>query len=251
MMNRRFSVQALALLSILRGCGLYTGNTGNPLSANQPKIAQGPPSSVVFYSARDGNSKSQIYTMDSDGSSEARITFDVDAAADVDPDISPDGKQFVFTSNQTGNNDIFLLDRSNAILNLTNNTANDEWARWSPDGKQIVFDSNRNGGTYEVFLMNAEMKCSARTRAEIHQAAWQPSPAHFHNQDPLTVWRGIGTMCHTDAMRGDVHITFGRLIDIARDQSHMRASPDLREHYFFFVNPNQTRCAPKTGDRTY
>lgn len=118
--------------------------------------AGGSPGSVVFYSARDGHSNNQIYVMDPDGSGPARITYDV--ASDMDPDISPNGQQIVFTSNQTetGNNDIFVRDRSGVVRNLTNDRATDEWARWSPDGKQIVFDSNRDGGVFEIYVMNAD-----------------------------------------------------------------------------------------------
>lgn len=145
------SMPTMALLATLCGCGQYAGN---PLSAADTKQAGGPPGSVVFFSARDGDPKNQIYTMDPEGSTQVRVTSD--AASDVDPDISPDGKYIVFTSNQTGNNDIFVQDRSGAVTNLTNNPANDEWARWSPDGKQIVFDSNRDGGIYEIYLMNAD-----------------------------------------------------------------------------------------------
>jgi len=147
-----FSVQALVVLAALCGCGQYAGS---PLtSTTDAKHAVGPPSSVIFYSARDGDPKNQIYTMDPDGSNQVRVTSD--AASEVDPDISTDGKQIIFTSNQTGNNDIYLRDSSGSVVNLTNNPANDEWARWSPDGKQIVFDSNRDGGTYEIYLMNAD-----------------------------------------------------------------------------------------------
>jgi Tol biopolymer transport system component len=113
--------------------------------------------SVVFYSARDGDTKPQIYVMNLDGSDQSRVTFDT--ASEVDPDISPNGKEIVFTSNdtETGNNNIFLLDRSGAVRNLTNDpTATDEWARWSPDGKQIVFDSNREGEIFEIYVMNAD-----------------------------------------------------------------------------------------------
>lgn len=116
----------------------------------------GPSGSVVFYSARDGHLNKQIYVMNPDGSNPVRITYDV--ASDVDPDISPDGQQIVFTSNETetGNNNIFVRDRSGAVRNLTNDPATDEWARWSPDGKQIVFDSNRDGGVFEIYVMNAD-----------------------------------------------------------------------------------------------
>ena len=114
----------------------------------------GPPESIVFYSAGDGHPNNQIYTMNPDGSSPTQVTFD--KASDVDPDISPNGKYIIFTSNQTGNNDIYIMDRSGNTLDLTNNPANDEWARFSPDGKEIVFDSNRDGGVFEIFIMNAD-----------------------------------------------------------------------------------------------
>jgi len=116
----------------------------------------GPPESVVFYSARDGHSNNQIYVMNPDGTNPIRSTYDV--AYDVDPDISPNGQQIVFTSNQTetGNNNIFVRDQNGTVRNLTNDPATDEWARWSPNGKQIVFDSNRGGGVFEIYVMNAD-----------------------------------------------------------------------------------------------
>lgn len=67
--------------------------------------------------------------MNPDGSNQLRVTYDT--ASDVDPDISPDGKAIVFTSNQTGNND-FVTVRS-GLRNLTNNPATDESAKWSPN----------------------------------------------------------------------------------------------------------------------
>ena len=130
------------LLLALPAAGAYGQNAG------------GPPASVVFHSARDGHANNQIYVMDPDGSNPLRVTYD--AAADVDPDISPDGKYILFTSNRTGNNEIFVQDRSGAVQNMTNNPAIDEWARWSPNGKQIVFGSNRDGGVFEIYVMNAD-----------------------------------------------------------------------------------------------
>jgi len=114
----------------------------------------GPPGSVVFFSARDGHLNNQIYVMDPDGNNQTRVTFDL--AMDIDPDIFKNGHTILFTSNQPGNNDIFVRDRSGELTNLTNNPANDGWARWSPNGKQIVFESNRVGGVFEIYLMNAD-----------------------------------------------------------------------------------------------
>jgi TolB protein len=135
---------AIFVLLMLPGLGAYA------------KLAGGPPGSVVFYSARDGHSNNQIYVMNPDGSSAVRITYDT--ASDVDPDISPDAQQIVFTSSQTGsgNNNIFVRDRRGAVTNLTNDAATDGWARWSPNGKQIVFESKRDGGVFEIFVMKAD-----------------------------------------------------------------------------------------------
>jgi Tol biopolymer transport system component len=38
---------------------------------------------------------------------------------------------------------------------LTNNAANDGWARWSPNGHQIVFHSNRDGN-FEIYVMDSD-----------------------------------------------------------------------------------------------
>ena len=135
----------------------FLASSSHLVAKARPQVtAGGPPGSVVFFSARDGHSNNQIYAMNPDGSNPVRLTYDV--SSDVDPDVSPNGQQIVFTSNQTdtGNNDIFVRDASGATRDLTNNPANDEWARWSHDGKQIVFDSNRDGGVFEIYIMNAD-----------------------------------------------------------------------------------------------
>lgn len=145
---------------------------GVPAAAQQPG---GPPSSVVFYSARDGHPNNQIYVMNPDGSVQLRVT--TDTASDVDPDISPNGQNIVFTSNQPGNNDIFVLDRTGQIKNLTNNPATDEWARWSPNGKQIVFGSNRDGGVFGIYLMNADgsaLTCLTDPPVLSRYPSWSP-----------------------------------------------------------------------------
>ena len=55
---------------------------------------------------RDGNA--EIYAMDWDGSNQTRVTDH--SATDVDPALSPNGRDIVFTSNRGGNNDIFAAD---------------------------------------------------------------------------------------------------------------------------------------------
>ncbi len=110
---------------------------------------RGVPGGVAFFSARDGNN--EIYVMDWDGRRPLRITDH--PASDVDPAISPNGRDIVFTSSRTGNNDVYIVGSvGRTAVNLTNNPANDGWARWAPDGEHIVFQSNRDGD-FELYVM--------------------------------------------------------------------------------------------------
>lgn len=110
----------------------------------------GPPASVVFYSSRA--SAPGIYSMNPDGTDEQRL-FDA-AGTEVWPDISPNGRHLVYTSNSTGNNEIYVMDlRTGDIANVTNNSADDNWARWSPNGHELVFHSNR-GGNYNIWVLS-------------------------------------------------------------------------------------------------
>ena len=63
---------------------------------------------IVFYSHRDGNT--EIYTMDSDGTNQTRLTFN--EARDGVPAWSPNGQQIVFRSYRNGerNAEIYVMD---------------------------------------------------------------------------------------------------------------------------------------------
>ncbi len=74
-----------------------------------------------------------------------------------DPTWSPDGTRVAFVSQQSGNDEIYLIDpHSKEEKRLTNNTW--EWDKhpsYSPDGSEIVFWSNRDG-TKALWIMNAD-----------------------------------------------------------------------------------------------
>ena len=113
---------------------------------------RGVPGGLTFFSARAGNN--EIYTADWDGRRPLRITDH--PASDTDPDLSPNGRDIIFTSNRSGNNDIYIVGAAGGqAVNLTNISANDGWARWAPDGWHIVFHSNRNGN-FELYVMNGD-----------------------------------------------------------------------------------------------
>jgi Tol biopolymer transport system component len=138
-MHHKKHMAAVLALAVFAGSHGVTGQ------------GRGVPRGVAFNSSRDGNS--EIYVMHWDGSEPVRVTDD--PATDVDPAISPNGRDIIFTSNRAGNNDIFIADITgrNAV-NLTNHAANDGWARWSPNGRHIVFHTNRDNGNFEIYVMN-------------------------------------------------------------------------------------------------
>jgi Tol biopolymer transport system component len=175
------AVCAVALLAIPR--------------ANAQEPSQ--PARVVFYSVRDAHTNKQIYVMNSDGSNQVRITHD--GFSDVDPDISPDGHRIVFTSNQTGagDNDIFLLDRRD-LRDLSNNPADDEWARFSANGREIVFGSNRDSGVYEIYVLNIRTGETRQLTAPpvlSRYPSWSPDGKQivFRHGSDIAVARADGT----------------------------------------------------------
>lgn len=61
------------------------------------------------------------------------------------PSWSPSGKEIAFTSNRSGNYEIYVMDNDlKNVRAITNNKANNFWPSWVDDQK-IVFDSNLDG----------------------------------------------------------------------------------------------------------
>jgi len=127
---------------------------------------------IAFYSERDGNA--EIYLMNADGSTQVRLTDN--AADDMTPDWSPDGKRLVFASDRDDPNpvkcfpqcsyEIYTMDVDSAgrgsgdQRRLTDPPASDYHPTWSPDGadeyiRQIAFTSERDGNQ-EIYVMEAD-----------------------------------------------------------------------------------------------
>lgn len=72
------------------------------------------------------------------------------------PQLSPDGRRIVFSSNRTGNLEIWMCDRegSNAVQ-LTSLGTYCGTPRWSSDSQQIAFDG-RAGGKADIYVVSVE-----------------------------------------------------------------------------------------------
>jgi len=74
-----------------------------------------------------------------------RLTFD--PGLQSNPNFSPDGQFIAYSSDRSGNFDIWVQQISGGNpVQVTNNPAHDWQPDWSPDGKLIVFRSEREGG---------------------------------------------------------------------------------------------------------
>jgi len=107
---------------------------------------------IAFVSLRDGNP--ELYAMQPDATDVRRLTRN--AAADVDPAWSPEGRRIAFTSDRAGNQDIHLvaIDES-GVTRLTTSDGADFDPEWSPDGRRLAFASTRDGEA-EIYAMNAD-----------------------------------------------------------------------------------------------
>src|SRR4029450_12728616 len=65
---------------------------------------------------------------------------------EAEPAVGPDGHLVAYSSNESGNSDIWLLDmRGGNTLRLTQDAASDRTPRWFPDGTGLLFVSDRDG----------------------------------------------------------------------------------------------------------
>ena len=143
---------------------------------------------IVFYSKRDGNP--EIYTMDSDGGNQTRLTFN--EAGDGWPTWSPNGQQIAFKSERDGNSEVYVMDVDGSNLrNLTRHPAFDSTPHWHPDGKRIAFMRGEDiGRLYTIDLDGNNLRLI--TEADfIGSPKWSPDgkriafEATFENENGI------------------------------------------------------------------
>jgi TolB protein len=106
-------------------------------------------------SAGGGTSDIHVATVTEAGLEDERAVA-ADPANDWGPAWSPDRDVLAFTSNRSGNDEIWVVPADGGPLTqLTDNGAGDWVPAWSPDGTRIAFVSDRTGDA-EVWSMAAD-----------------------------------------------------------------------------------------------
>jgi Tol biopolymer transport system component len=75
---------------------------------------------------------------------------------DRQPTFSPDGEWVLFSSNRSGNLDLWKVStRTSAVRRITDDAADDWDPAFTPDGKQILWSSSRSGH-FEIWICAAD-----------------------------------------------------------------------------------------------
>ena len=121
----------------------------------------------------------------------------LNAATNQPTDYSPDGSEFLFTSNLSGKNRIYRMPVSGGEYSeIKNDIGGGEGARFSPDGRRIAFLSRNNPENFpDIYLMPAGGGTAARltkSRAEESWPDWAPdgkSIIFSANIGDLDIWK--------------------------------------------------------------
>jgi WD40 repeat protein len=110
-----------------------------------------------IYPDQDG--REEVWVMNADGSDPHWIGVEGFAAK-----WSPDGSRFIYTSNRSGNYEIYVCDSDGTDeQQLVSTSADEAFPTWSLDGSQIAYSAStgewntrKNSQTYEIYVMDAD-----------------------------------------------------------------------------------------------
>jgi RHS repeat-associated protein len=170
-------------------CYVMNADGSNQINLTNSTASDGEPSwspngtKIAFASDRDHPGTDSIYVMNSNGSSQTRLTFSADTVDDTQPVWSRDGSKIAFVSTRDStvetwqetddngnvitktrlhiNKEVYVMNADGSgQTRLTNALGNDDSPNWSPDGSKIIFRSDRERDccdpTTQVWMMNPD-----------------------------------------------------------------------------------------------
>jgi Tol biopolymer transport system component len=187
-----------------------------------------------------------VYLMEPDGSGIVKLPWFNKNNSGQWFSWSRDGKRLVTTSEQTGDDEIYIVSAEfSADTRLTRHVADDFQPDWSPDGKQIVFVSARDGGR-AIYAMNADgsnvRKLHDLDWRTIHvRPRWSPDGARIAFAE---VRDGASDVCSMSANGADFKI----LTDPPASDSDPFWFPDGNRILFSSVRDGKQRLYTMNAD---
>ena len=169
---------------------------------------------VVFVGI-DRGGQADLYLYDRQGGGLRQLTRDV--YNDRDPDLGPDGRTLVFSSDRTaqgvtGAANLFTYDLdTGAIRHVTAGEQMDLSPRWSPDGSRLAFASARreaDGRFSAQDLWVADLGANAGLLASAAPGAARPAATRLHQLTRLT------SAAYDPVWVGEDHLAFAALEDL-------------------------------------
>ena len=166
------------------------------------------------------------------------------------PSLSPDGKEFIYTSQNGDNNDIFRqrIGGKNPANLTADSPANDSMAAFSPDGKLIAFRSERSQSGIYVMEETGE---NARRVSEIgYHPSWSPDGKQIVVSDKSSDVATSHTIPNSSLWIIDIAAGEKKQLDTKGDAVQPSWSPNGKRIAYWFIkegNPGEIATIPASG----
>ncbi|WP_163567381.1 DUF11 domain-containing protein [Fodinicola feengrottensis] len=157
----------------------------------------------------------------------APVKLSTDTSSYRHPVLSPDGKRIAFSSNRSGQFNIWVVNIDGSGLMRITTGSNDDWPAWSPNGQNIAFSSTRTDAAGDIYVTPAAGGATTRLTSSAGidiQPAYSPDGTRI--AFATTRFRGGATSGPTDVAIMPVVGGVATRMTSATDSSRPAWSPD-------------------------
>ena len=203
-----------------------------------------PDGTKIVFARGDGDSTSQIYVANADGSGTPQ-NLSNNSDWDADPNWSPDGTRIAFekyVADGDGNGQIWVMnaDGSSPHVIISGATENDEAPAWAPDGTQIAYQHNDDVvklafGDRTIWVANTD-------GSNAHQITSPDSPLEDYEPD----WQPVGSPASSGTLPACTPV--GSAVIHAADPTGFKSA--LNVHYRVDGGAEQVAATDASGNVT-